>query len=222
MSGLIAVMALLGFLNGCSTVEVREDDPKSLYDAAEADIKSDRYMMAIEKLRQVKNKFPYSQYAVLSKLRIADVHFMEESYPEAATAYEVFRELHPSHEKAPYAFFRNAESYFLDAPSTIARDLASVHKALDLFKAFVAKYPSAPEADQARKRVAETQELLGEKELYIAHFYRREEKYRASLARLKKLVELYPDTKAAQQGRQEIPVIEQRVALEMGQASATP
>ena len=218
----LVLMSMLLSLWGCASMEVNEDDPKSLYEAAENDIKSDRYLLALEKLRTVKNKFPYSQHSIMAKLRIADVHFMEESYPEAATAYEIFRELHPSHEKAPYAYFRNAESYFLDAPSTIARDLGSVQKALELFQGFANRYPNDPQAPEALKRIGEMKAMLSEKEMYVAQFYQRQEKHRATLARYKKIIELYPDTAAAKQARDRIPEVEKLVAAEIAKESGSP
>ena len=60
----------------------------------------------IDKLKIIKNKYPYSKYALDASLRLADVYFLQESYTEAALAYESFRDLHPKHEKVPYAMFR--------------------------------------------------------------------------------------------------------------------
>ena len=60
-------------------------------------------------MKTIKNKFPYSNYATEAQLKIADVYYMQESYGEAAVAYEAFRDLHPKHEKVPYAMFRIGE-----------------------------------------------------------------------------------------------------------------
>src|SRR6478736_2451275 len=96
--GLILLNSIPVLFTGCAGKGVSEEDPASLYADAEEDIKSDHYQIAIDKLRIIKNKFPYSKYAIDSQLRIADVLFMQEAYGEAAVSYETFRDLHPKHE----------------------------------------------------------------------------------------------------------------------------
>ena len=44
---------------GCSGKEINESDPASVYNDAEEDIENDRFQLALDKLRKVKNKFPY-------------------------------------------------------------------------------------------------------------------------------------------------------------------
>src|SRR5437870_1063058 len=90
--------SLSGTLVGCSGKAIDENDPGALYGEAEEDIKNDHYQIAIDKLRAIKNKYPYSKFAVDAQLRIADVYFLQESWGEAATSYEAFRDLHPKHE----------------------------------------------------------------------------------------------------------------------------
>src|SRR5690242_7436832 len=80
---------------GCASNPVDENDAASLLKDAEEDIQSDHYQIALEKLRIIKNKFPYSKYAVDAQLRIADVFFLQEAYADAAASYEAFRDLHP-------------------------------------------------------------------------------------------------------------------------------
>src|SRR4051794_12993325 len=114
---LFLIISLLISIAGCSSAPVDENDPASLLKEAEEEIQSDHYQMAIDKLRAIKNKFPYSKFAVDAQLRIADVYFLQESFAEAATSYESFRDLHPKHEKVGYAMFKAAKSYFNDIPS---------------------------------------------------------------------------------------------------------
>lgn len=191
-------------LNGCSSADYSKDDPAALYNDAEGDIKSDRYIMALEKLRIVKNKFPYSAYSTKAQLRIADVYFLQESFLEAAAAYETFRDLHPRHEQAPYAMYRSGESYFQDAPSNVARDLTSATKSLQAFEEFVKVYPTDPQNPTAKTRIQEVKSILAEKELYIANFYYREDQYLAAETRYKKIISQYPDTVSANAAREKL------------------
>ena len=67
-------------LGACSHQEVNKEDPDSLYNEAESIFKDERYLIAIEKYRDIKNRFPYSSRATDSELRIADTYFAQENY----------------------------------------------------------------------------------------------------------------------------------------------
>jgi outer membrane protein assembly factor BamD len=195
------IVALIAIQSGCSGKKVDENDPASLYADAEEDIQSEHYQVAIDKLRIIKNKFPYSKYAVDAKLRTADVFFLQESFAEAAMAYESFCDLHPRHEKVAYAMFRVGKSYYNEIPGTVAKDLTPATKSLDAFSAFLARFPQNPESTEAKNAITEIRKTLAEKELYIGSFYSRQDKPEAARARLKKLIEAYPDTEQAKEAK---------------------
>ncbi|OFZ78231.1 MAG: hypothetical protein A2583_02610 [Bdellovibrionales bacterium RIFOXYD1_FULL_53_11] len=200
---LLAVVLLVsGFLGGCSGKSIDEKNPDELYRDAEEDISSDHYQTALEKLRLIKNKYPYSKFAVDAQLRIADIYFMQDSYMEAATTYEVFKDLHPKHDRVPYAMFRAGKSYYMDMPGSIARDLTSAQKSLDAYNDFLKRFPAAAEAKEAREDVAALRNKLAEKELYIANFYKKWDAPGAAVARYKKIYETYPDTIHAKEARE--------------------
>jgi outer membrane protein assembly factor BamD len=194
---------------GCSSAPITENEPERLYKEAVEDIESDHYQIAIEKLKTIRNKFPYSSFATEAQLKIADVYFLQESWAEAALAYEAFRDLHPKHEKVPYAMFKAALSYFNDMPGTVARDLTAGQKALDAFNDFLRRFPSAPESAEARTHVAECRKLLAEKELYIGDFYYKRDVYHSAKPRYQKIVDLYPETKAAEEAKSKLAKIPQ-------------
>lgn len=216
LSAALAVLFLAAFvtMSGCGGKPVNENDPASLYADAEEDIKTDHYAIAIEKLRTVKNKFPYSRYATDAQLKIADIYFMQESYAEAALAYETFRDLHPKHEKTPYAMYRVAKSHYMDAPENVARDMTPAQKALDAYQAFLRTYPAATETEEAKKDVAEVRRRLAAKELYIANFYWREEQYKAAKARYLRVVDTFGDTQPAQDAKERLFRIEDRIKIQ--------
>jgi len=218
-SGLFSVGPILvgALMTGCSTVHVDENDPISLLNEAEQEIKSDHYLLAIDKLRIIKNKFPYSSAAVDAQLRIADVYFMQESYTESAASYEAFRDLHPKHEKTPYAMFRIGKSYYNDIPSTVARDLTPAQKAMEAYKNYLAHYPAGPDWTEAAKDIAEIRNLLAHKELSIGDFYYNRNFYDSAKPRYKKIIELYSDTQAGKQAQEKLALITPQIDLKASQ-----
>ena len=203
------VLAILA--TACSTGQVDENDPASLYKDAEAEIQSDHYQIAVEKLRTIKNKFPYSKFATEAHLKIGDVYFLQESFAEAASVYEAFRDLHPKHEKTPYAMFRIGKSYFNDTPGAIARDMTPAYKAVDAYTEFLQRFPNAPEAPEAKKDVEKIRGFLAEKELYIANFYLKRDFYESAKPRFKKVLELYSETEAAKTAEEKLSIIDEKL-----------
>src|SRR4051812_639301 len=111
MQSVLLGIVVLG-LAQCAHEQTKGEDADSLYSEAEEAFKDERYQQAVEKYRDIKNRYPYSARAVDSELRIADAYFEQESYLEAESAYEIFRELHPSHAKSDYVQYRIAMSYY--------------------------------------------------------------------------------------------------------------
>jgi outer membrane protein assembly factor BamD len=187
-------LALLASFGACSTAPINESDPESMYKDAEADIESDRYQIAVEKLQLVKNKFPYSRFSALAQLRLGDVYFLQDQFLEAATAYELFRDLHPRHERIPYAMYRVGESYLNDIPGNIQRDIASARSAEVAFQQFIARFPTDAQAAEAKNQLQRARNIQAEKEYLIGEFYFRRSKWKAASGRFEHITRDYPDT----------------------------
>src|SRR6516162_7691851 len=158
MKYLLSLFIALLLVSGCSGKKVDESDPNALFKDAEEDVVDKRYSMALDKFKALKNKFPYSHYATQAKLRIGDVYYLEESFIEAAGAYETFRDMHPKHEKADYVMFRIGESYYNQLPGGVDRDLSPATKAIEAYRELTGLYPKSqylPEADKHKKASVE-------------------------------------------------------------------
>ncbi len=208
-------------LTGCAGKKIDENDPASLMTEAEDEIKSEHYLLAIEKLRLIKNKFPYSKHSALAQLRVADVYYLQESYGEAAASYETFRDLHPKHEKTAYAMFRVGKSYFNDIPSNVSRDLSSAQKALDSFQDFLRRFPTAPEAAESRNLVTSIRNSLAERELYIGNFYFRDNQWVSARGRFEKVLAFYSDTTSATDAKKNLELAKLNQAKEESQKEAS-
>jgi outer membrane protein assembly factor BamD len=64
------------------------------------------YGKAIDKFQRLKDYYPFSKYAILAELKIADAHYQREEYEEAIFAYENFENLHPRNEATPYVIYQ--------------------------------------------------------------------------------------------------------------------
>jgi outer membrane protein assembly factor BamD len=150
-------------------------------------------------LERVRTKYPYSKYAALADLRLADLKYGQQKYVEAADAYQAFVKFHPNHPDVEYAAFRNALSRWKDGPSDFflfppvhERDLAQVAQAADALAKFVEKYPDTPYTAEAKELLAKARGTLSDRDWYAYEFYKKREKWQGAAWRLERIVKEYP------------------------------
>lgn len=146
-------------------------EAEKLFKEAQELIEAERYILATEKLNEIKTQHPYSFYATPAELLQADVLYKQENYIEAAAAYLLFRDFHPRHEKIPYVVYKIAESYYKQIPDTIDRDLDPAVESIKYYEEVLQKYPDSSYRPKAIKRIKSAKDMLREKDLYIADFY---------------------------------------------------
>lgn len=136
--------------------------------------------------------YPFSKYAILAELKIADAHFNLASYADAIIAYEEFEQLHPRNEAVPYVIYRIGRSYF-NQIDTIDRDQTNAAKALETYHRLVQQYPQDVYAGMARSDMVACYQSLSGHEFYVGIFYYKDRKYKAAKARFTAVIEKYPD-----------------------------
>ncbi|MBC7371904.1 MAG: outer membrane protein assembly factor BamD, partial [Bdellovibrionaceae bacterium] len=172
---------ILTSLLACSTMDKNSATPDGAFSIAEEFDKDERYEEAIRRYTDVKNKFPYSNFATKSELAVADVYYKQESYPEAQVSYQAFRELHPKHPQIDYVVFRIGMSYFNQLPTTLDRDLTVAGEVITSFNELMKRYPNSTYINEAAEKKLATVKMLAGKEDYIAHFYFKREMYESAL-----------------------------------------
>ena len=189
-----AFLCVLGLtMAGCaSNSEINTGVPEGAYKLAEKYEKDERFEEAIAQYAQVKNKYPYSKLATESELRIAEIHFKREEFVEAQSAYQTFKELHPSYPRIDYVTFQLALSFFNQLPSTIDRDLSVAERAILYFDEVMQSYGRSKYASEAANYKLKALKMLAEKEYYIAHFYLIRDRFESALGRFEGLLVKFP------------------------------
>lgn len=187
------LLSCILFFVRCSHTESVKENPDGLFAEAEESFQDERYLIAIEKYRDIKNRFPYSSRALDAELRIADCYYEQESYLEAASSYEIFLELHPTHPKTDYVQYRIAMSYYNQIPENAARDLSAAYKAIDEFQILLDKHSSSSYAEKAKDYIQEARKRLAEQENYVADFYFQRKHYLSASYRYAALLQDYPN-----------------------------
>ncbi len=204
----LALAAVLA-LAACSTKYVSlggdvkyKDSAEGNYDAGVELLKHDSFPEAAKFFEYVKTKYPFSKYAALCDLRLADAKFDQSAWVEAAEAYSQFVQLHPTHEEVDYAEYRVGLSYFKDAPSDFVlfppafeKDLHQLVKAKAALEKFLKDRPASKLAPDAKKILAEAQGRLAAHEWYVGEYYFKHQRWAGAAGRYQGLVEKFPGSK---------------------------
>jgi len=202
------VAPLAALWGGCATTDDGKGVTYSMtakqnYDKGLAELKDENYTEATRYFTFVKQKFPFSKYAVLAELALADTQFEHENYQEAIDAYKSFLRLHPTHEKVEdgYVAFRICEAYvrempddFFLVPPAYEKDQSAVRDALRELQDFLDKYAESKYLEQAKKDRREVLRRLIEHEVYVARFYLDRDVPKAAVLRLEAALRRYPES----------------------------
>ena len=195
MSLLFRLSIILIVISCASEKPKGKTEAEVLYKEAQNLMDDGRYILATEKLNQLKNQYPYSIYATPSELLMADILYEQESYVESAAAYLLFRDFHPKHERLAYVVYKIAQSYYKQMPETYDRDLQPAFEAIKYYKELKMKFPNNKYSLKANKKISKCQQMIRDKEQYIADFYFKTENYEAALWRYKDILENFKNKK---------------------------
>lgn len=152
-----------------------------------------RYLLAEEEFKKIRDRYPFSPYATVAELRLADCKYYQGLYEEAIPLYQDFENLHPTNDAIPYVIFQIGSCYYhlMDTPD---RDQTSTHKMIETYTRLISRYPDSPFTVEAQKRIKEGRALLAEHEYVVARWYLRTDHIPQAVKRLENIITLYPDT----------------------------
>ena len=185
---------LAGGLAGCSCLSGKKHT-ESAEELAEKGMESfddEDYSDALKAFNTLKERYPYSRYAILAELKVADAHFYREEYPEAISAYEDFVQLHPKNEAIPYVKYQIGVCYYEQMLSK-DRDQTPTRQAILSFERLLREHADSAYASEATKKINDCRKLLAEHELYVGRFYYKSKHYSAALGRFEGVLTGYMD-----------------------------
>ncbi|HJO23474.1 MAG: outer membrane protein assembly factor BamD [Myxococcota bacterium] len=150
-----------------------------------------KHTKAIEVFQSIIDNYPYSEYAVLAELAIADSYFGEAKYEEALSYYRDFTDLHPQNEKVPYAIYRAAMCHAqrVESPN---RDQTATRQALDFLDQLLATYPYSEYADEGEDLWRKLRLQLALQVENIGDFYMRRGEWESAAERYRSLLNEFP------------------------------
>ena len=168
--------------------------------AGEEAFKDEDYVLSARYYVFIRRNFPYSRYAVLSDLRLADVQYQRRKWLPAIDAYTNFSRLHPTHSQVPYALFRLSKAHYELIPSdwfflppTHEKDQSAARDTAKAFATYLKRFPEDTQAEEARKLQGEVRRRLLAHERYVANFYKRLGRVAGYIGRLEAIKTRFPD-----------------------------
>lgn len=155
-------------------------------------MKEKDYGDAVKDFQQLKERYPYSKYAILAELKLGDAYFYDKKFTDAAIAYEEFVRMHPRNEVVPYVLYQIGMCHFLSF-STIDRDQEETRLAIEGFQRVIQAYPESEYARRAKKQIFECQKRTVAREFYVGEFYYKQERYTPAMDRLDRISKQYPE-----------------------------
>lgn len=188
--------ALAGLGMGCRKPKTAGNGltAAQLLHTADIDMKEGKFDEARRNLRILEDNLPGSPEFPQAKLMLGDSFFFQNSpsYPEAEVEYQSFLNYFPRSNMRDYALYHKALCHF-SAIESAERDQTETRKALAGFQAVLAEAPGSPYATEAKSKIVQCWRRIAEHELQVGIFYVNIYWYPGAEARLKGLLENYPD-----------------------------
>ncbi len=167
---------------------------KELFDRAMVAMKKGKFDIARLDLQTLLNTYPDSEYQMRAKLAIGDTWYKEggtAAMQQAEEEYKDFITFFPDKPEAAEAQMKVADIYYkqMEKPD---RDPTNATRAQEEYRAMILQYPDSSLIPQAKQRLREVQEVLGDHEFNIGSFYQTRMNYAASTARLQSVIDTYP------------------------------
>jgi len=199
---MILLAALLALSVACTNKKVNnplanvgsKQPDKVLFDRAMDAMKHNRFDVARMTLQTLINTYPDSEFIARAKLAVGDSWYAEggsAALAQAEIEYKDFETFFPNMPEAAEAQLKISNIHYqqMEKPD---RDYTHAMRAEEEYRSLVLQYPDSKLVPEAKQRLLEVQEVLGEREYDIGRFYYLRQSFPAAIARLNSLVERYP------------------------------
>lgn len=182
-------------LDGCTSIEKRPSAKEYYTQANDAYAKED-FFGAIDTYRDLLDQYPLNPYAEEAQLKIAYSYYIQKKFTEAIASFNDFERAYPTSMHLPFVEYYRGMCY-LEQMRSIDRDQSVTEKAYERFRAVTDRFPESPFAPLAEKKIKACRDSMAAHELMIANFNDKYDNVPAAEARLRTIVENYPETDAA-------------------------
>ena len=183
------VIALL--LTGCAKHKTKDTmNADELAAKAHGYIKKKKHDDAIQYVGELISRYPDHPKVGKYKILLAELQFKAKNYSAAKELYDNFSEFFPSDKHAEYARYKTIlSSFYQTLPADC--DQSYTEETVKLCKDYLGKDSASKYRSDVEKILAQNQERLADKEVYVFDFYLRKQQFDAARSRLAYLKEKF-------------------------------
>ena len=185
----------------------------NIYVEALEDLKNGDAFLAAKKFREAESLMPQYKWASKASIMASYADYSRDSYSNAIFNLERHISNYPADENIPYAHYLIAICYYeqiLDEK----KDLEPLLKAKEKFEFIMETYPNTDYGTDARFKLDLIIDQLAAKEMSVARFYMKTEKWIPAINRLKVVVEKYDRTVFVEEALHRLVEIYYKIGLE--------
>jgi outer membrane protein assembly factor BamD len=188
-SSFLVLLSLL--LTACAAKPEPQKDAGYYFQEGEAFFAEGRYKDAVASWEKVRDSYLSPELNTLTEMKIAEAHFLNEEYVEAAVAYEAFLKNHPDHARIPDVLYQLGLSHMYQILNP-DQDQTSTVSALKAFSSLQERFPNDRRMQEVKIYINRCQNQIADSELNVGQFYLRTKYYSAAINRIDGLLKKYP------------------------------
>ena len=196
------LLIILIFQSACSKKEERISviEEKGLelqmieaYNKGMEELDRNDVIYAARKFNEAESLYPQSIWAPRAALMAAYAYYSQQYYSDTIFELEKFLDKYKNHPRRDYAHYLLALCHYNQIVDE-KRDLQEIIYAKQLFELIIAKYPNTDFAIDATYKLEFIEETLAAKEMHIARYYMKREKWIPAINRFKIVVDNFDTT----------------------------
>ena len=151
------------------------------------------FLLAADKFNEAEILFPQSEWAPKSSLNAAYSYYVDGYYNDSIFQLEKFIKTYPGNDRMSYAHYLLAMSHYGKIVNE-KKDIGPLLESKKNFTFVVENYPNTDFSIDARFKLDLIEETLASKEMFIAKYYIKKEKWIPAINRLKFILKEYETT----------------------------
>jgi outer membrane protein assembly factor BamD len=193
------LILLTFFLTNCSSKNENLIKPKKtiplelLYKEAYKNFEQGKYQDAVELFQEVEKNYGYTEWAAKALLLKSYIYYDSSRYVEALENLKNFKKLYSGNSELAYVEYLIAICLF-EQINISARDQTNTKLSFQQFNKVIKNYPNTPYAEDLKLKLDLINDQLAGKEMYVARYYQKREKWLAAFKRLTNILENYQTT----------------------------
>ena len=195
----IFLILTLFVLSNCSSKDQKIVKPQKiipleiLYNEAYSNFENGKYNEAVKLFEDVQKNYSYTEWAAKALLLKSYIYYDSSRYILALENLKNYKKLYSGNKEIEYVEYLIAICLF-EQINISARDQTNTRLSFQQFNKVIKNYPNTPYAEDLKLKLDLINDQLAGKEMYVARYYQKREKWLAALKRLTNILEKYQTT----------------------------